>query len=298
MAKQRALITGATGFVGSHLARRLVVEGWDVHVVVRPHSDLASLADVRSEIKVHVHDGTTEGIIDIISLASPRTVFHLASLFLVQHEPKDIASLLNSNVLFSVQLAEAMVTNNVHRLVNTGTSWQHYKNRDYDPVNLYAATKQAFEDILAYYSAATPLCVITLQLCDTYGQNDPRHKLFNLLAKASKSGEPLLMSPGEQLIDLVYIDDVVEAYLYSARLLEDAISGHQVYAVSSGNPIKLRDLVTSYEKIVGTSVPVVWGRRPYRPREVMSPWTQGKVLDGWSPRVSLVDGIRRIAFDE
>lgn len=290
-----ALVTGAIGFVGSYLARRLVKDGWDVHVMVRPHSKIDIIKDVADKITIHKHDGTTEAMIDIMSKAHPEIVFHLASLFLVQHQSKDIEPLIRSNILYGSQLVEAMVANGVYKLVNTGTSWQHYNNEDYNPVNLYAATKQAFEAILRFYIETTPLRIITLKLFDTYGPNDPRPKLFNLLKKVAKEQKPLAMSPGEQLIDIVYIDDVVEAFVVAAeRLLNHKAERYEDYAVSSGNLIRLRELVETYEKVIGKKLPIEWGERYYREREVMVPWKMGKLLIGWKPEVVIVEGIKRL----
>lgn len=295
MIKQKALVTGATGFIGANLVRRLVREGWDVHVVVRPDSDRSSLKDAGAAITVHTHDGSAEGMVDLMGAASPEIVFHVASLFLAQHGTKDVGPLIGSNILFATQLVEAMAANGVYRLINTGTSWQHYQSSDYDPVNLYAATKQAFEDILAYYVATTPLRAITLKLYDTYGPNDPRPKLMHLLGKVAQSGEHLSMSPGEQLIDLVYIDDVIEAYWVGIGVLGAQEPGsHRTYAVTSGAPLPLRELVDLYGQFLGRPLPIGWGERPYRQREVMVPWNRGDVLPGWRPRVSLGEGIERI----
>ena len=193
------LVTGATGFVGAHLTRRLVADGWDVHLVVGPGSDLARLGPAADRVRAHVHDGTTEGLIALVGAAGPDPVIHLASLFLAQHAPADVAGLVASNVLFGTQLVEAMAQHGVTRLLNTGTSWQQYENRDGAPVNLNAATKEAFEAVLAYYVEAQGLRVLTLKLFDTYGPDDPRPKLLTLLRRTAASQQPLAMSPGEQL---------------------------------------------------------------------------------------------------
>ncbi len=234
-------------------------------------------------------------MLDILNETKPKIVFHLASLFLSEHQSKDIEPLINSNILFGTQLVEAMVKNEVFKIVNTGTSWQHYNNEDYNPVCLYAATKQAFEDILKFYVEATPLRVITLKLFDTYGPNDPRPKLFNLLKKALRDQTPLSMSPGEQLIDIVYIDDVIDAFIIAAqRLLNDMVKKNEEYAVSSGNPLQLKDIVEFYEKTIGKKLPIEWGTRPYRSREVMKPWNRFKTLPNWKPKIGLEEGISRL----
>jgi nucleoside-diphosphate-sugar epimerase len=296
--EQIALVTGATGFIGGHLVRKLIQQGWNVHVVVRPESSQELLAELHDMVKIHIHDGTTGGLLAILSEVTPGTVYHLASLFLSEHRSTDIEQLINSNLLFATQLAEAMVQTGVWQLINTGTSWQHFQGRDYSPVNLYAATKQAFEAILAYYVDTTPLRVITLKLFDTYGPGDRRQKLIHLLRQVAERQEPLAMSPGDQLIDLVHIDDVVQAYISAADLLhQERITGHESFAVSSGAAIRLKDLVTLYGRLMGRSLPIQWGGRPYRSREVMTPWQTGLALPGWKPQVSLEDGLRQLVAE-
>ncbi len=295
---KKALLTGATGFVGSNIARRLAADGWEVHIIVRKTSGLDRIEDFSGKTVIHEHDGSMEKMMTILKRASPDTVFHLASLFLAEHQPKDVDALINNNILFGTQLVEAMVRNNAYHLINTGTSWQHYKNEDYNPVCLYAATKEAFETLLKFYTETTPLKVISLKLFDTYGPNDGRGKLLSLLEKISKNHEPLDMSPGEQLLDLVYIDDVVNAFiLASERIKENIPVNPEDFAVSSGKPIKLKELVSIYRNVTGKTLPIRWGGRRYRNREVMTPWSNGTRLPGWQPLVNIETGIRRVTSD-
>ncbi|HCC31146.1 MAG TPA: NAD-dependent dehydratase [Marinilabiliales bacterium] len=289
-----ALVTGATGFVGSHLTRYLVNKGWAVHIIIRPQSKIETIYGLRRKITIHKYNGTTIEMVRILKLSQPQIVFHLASLFLAGHQSSDIISLIQSNILFGTQLAEAMVKNGVYKMVNTGTSWQHYNNEDYNPVNLYAATKQAFESILEFYLESTSLKIITLKLFDTYGPNDSRPKLFNLLKKSAKKSS-LPMSDGKQLLDIVYIDDIINAYMIAAeRLLSNKAGKHEHYAISSNHPISLRNVIAVYEKTTESKLPIKWGARSYRPREVMIPWNKGKKLPGWDPQIPLEKGIKRI----
>jgi len=289
-----ALVTGATGFVGSHLARRLFHEGWQVHILIRANSKVPPAAEF-SHMTIHVYDGSTSSMISCIKLASPDVVFHLASLFLSQHEASEVDALIQSNVLFGAQLLEGMNAGGVRFIINTGTSWQHFNNENYNPVCLYAATKQAFQALVEYYVQAHGFSVITLKLFDTYGSDDPRQKLFYLLNKASYSGELLNMSEGNQMIDIVHIDDVVDAYLIAAqRLLGGRVLHHEIYSISSGQPLSLRELVQRYCEVTKNAINVNWGGRPYRNREVMSTWSNGESLGGWKPKIDLNAGLAKM----
>ncbi|HEX8303048.1 NAD(P)-dependent oxidoreductase [Sphingomonas sp.] len=293
MAIKVALLTGATGFIGGQLTKKLVECGWTVHAIVRPGSDTAELA---GHAKVHLHDGTTQGMIDIVRVAKPEVVFHLASLFLADHKPDQVEALVRSNVLFPAQLLEAMVQCGVTRLVNTGTGWQHYRGPEYDPVNLYSATKEAFEDIALYYHDAKKISAITLKLFDTYGRGDPRRKLLAILIDAARTGEPLAMSPGDQVIDLTHVSDVIAAFLIAAdRLLATDNSLWESFFVSSDR-MTVKQLVALTGKALGADIAASFGGRPYREREVMTLVdTKGRTPPGWSPARDLMEGIAEMA---
>lgn len=289
-----AVVTGSTGYIGFHLCSRLLEAGWKVHAIRRQTSRVETLSP-SSGLVVHTYDGSFASLDAALQSAQPDVVFHLASLFLAQHQPDDIFPLINSNIVFGTQLLEAMVARKVYRLVNTGTYWQNYENQPYSPACLYAATKQAFEAILVYYSETTPLVAATLRLFDIYGPGDTRPKLFNVLRQAMNAGRQLAMSPGGQLMDLVYIDDVVDAFLRAASYLASPFCEKiAVYAVSSGEPIPLREVVATYCRIVGRDLSILWGQRPYRTREVMIPWNNGDAVPGWVPKIGLREGIMKM----
>jgi len=290
-----ALITGGSGFIGSHLVRRLRGMGWRVAVVTRaPQKTSAALADLSPQA-IHRCDGSYESFQAALDGARPDVVFHLASYFIAEHKTEDIDPLIASNIHFGTQLLEAMRNSGVKYFVNTGTAWQHFRGDAYDPVCLYAATKQAFEDILYFYAVTGHVEAITLKLFDTYGPGDTRPKLLPALLRAVRSGEILKMSPGEQLLDLVHVDDVVEAYVRGYEWLRSRdVRDSPSFAVSSGAPVTLRQLVATMAELAEGKPRVEWGARPYRAREVMRPWERGSPVPGWAPRVALRDGMREL----
>lgn len=270
--KKKCLITGATGFVGSNLARKLVNNNWDVTIICRKDSSLENIEDILNKVKVYRYENQIEELIRFFKENDFGVVYHLASLFIAEHKSNDIKNLIQSNILFGTEILEAMKESNTNLLINTGTSWQHYNSEEYNPVDLYAATKEAFEKIIKYYVEAENIRCITLKLFDTYGENDKRPKLINLLNKFANERTILDMSLGEQKLDLVHIDKVTDSFIKAFELLENNIElKYDSYGVSSGKQISLREIVENFEKESGKKVLINWGTRPYRKREVMEP---------------------------
>ena len=295
MSNCRALVTGCTGYVGTHLCNRLLENGWIVEGIVRTHGRPLS-TDLSEMMSVHTYDGSIESLVKAVDKSQPDVVFHLASLVLAEHRTEQVTDIINSNVLFGVQLIEACAKSGIKNFVNTGTSWQHYRSNDYDPVCLYSATKQAFEDILDFYTDAFGVSVITLKLFDTYGPDDERPKLVNLLINAVITGTPIGLSPGYQKLDLCHIDDVTEAFKCCADILFDESNsrGHKKYVVSSGELISVRQLVDLLQEISGDCLDVTYGARSYREREVLLPWQNGDMLPNWNPTIELKSGLESL----
>ncbi len=289
------LITGGSGYIGSRLVRRLHAEGHAVSLLLPADAPLDQLGGVADRLTIHRDAHRWQGVQRAVREARPDLVYHLAALVLTGHAPEDVRRLVEANVLFGAELLEAMTGAGVGRLVVAGTHWQHYGDAAYDPVNLYAATKQAFEDLLVYWSHTTPLRTVVLKLFEVYGPDDPRPKLVNLLLRLAREGGEADLTPGEQLVDYVHVDDVVEAFAVAgARTAALAPGVRETYAVSSGAPVPLRRLVGEFEAALGRPLGVRWGAKAYRPREVMHPWTGGRPLPGWSARTPLRDGFRRL----
>ena len=289
--KKRVVVTGATGFVGSHLVNALLEKGYEVFVISRLESDFSSLKKI-DETHIFRYSGDIMQMVSFFKKIQPIGVFHLASKFIAEHKTEEVDTLINSNILFSTQLLEAMKEANVKNLINTGTSWQYYNNDDYNPVCLYAATKQAFEAIIEYYIQAGDFKVITLVLFDTYGENDTRPKLMNLLKKVATEGTALDMSAGEQQLSLVHIADVCRAFILAFEMLEtQQINKHKHYAIISDEIYSLKEIVQIFERQTNKNLNITFGKRPYRKREVMKVWDKGEKLPNWKAEISLEEGI-------
>lgn len=287
----RILITGVTGFVGSHLATYLSGKGHLIYGLIRkPIQDKSLLSKLNKVSLCLFHE---DSLVDLVAEIKPDIVIHLASLYLTVHSYEQIDDLIKSNITFPTKLLEAMNVNNVTKLINTGTSWQHYNSASYEPVNLYAATKQAFDDVIKYYTSAKYFSCITLKLFDTYGPDDKRGKLISLLDKLSKTKEGLSMSAGEQIVELTHINDVCAAYLAAIELIDEKDAGsNDCYGVSSNEKYNLRTLVEIYEKANNVNLDIKWGGRPYREREVMDLCNNLPNIPKWEAKISLSEGLK------
>jgi nucleoside-diphosphate-sugar epimerase len=298
---ERAVVTGITGFVGGNVARALVASGVQVHAFVREGARVDRVPDLAESVVFHRVGADAPAIDAAVSQVQPHVVFHLATHFVAEHVPADVDPMLDANVALPARLADALSrvalsrVEGAPRFVNAGTAWQHVEGAAYRPKNLYASMKQAAEDILGHYAERGLLRVVTVNLYDTFGPGDSRGKLLNALVGAVRSGEPLAMSSGDQIVDLVHGRDVASAFLRAAALVAEAPPGAPAaYAVSSGEPLRIREVVERLGRVAGRPVPVRWGERPDRPGDMVTHWDAGPALPGWEPAVSLDDGLAEL----
>ncbi|SBT11694.1 NAD-dependent epimerase/dehydratase family protein [Vibrio celticus] len=286
----KILVTGATGFVGQQFITSMY-EYYEIHALVRNQG--VSIAGVH----VHYYDGTIGSIKN--ALKDIDVVLHLATCFRALHTEDDIDPLLEANIVFGTHLLEAMKQTKTSKIVNVGTTWQRFNCEYYRYANLYAATKQAFQELLGFYSDAYQWQSLNLHFNDTYGKEDHRKKIIQLLIETAINKGTLDMSLGEQRFETCYISDAVNALnIGLERVLSTRVPLNEEFSILTGNDTSLKELVVIIEDEIGLPININWGARAYREREVMKiPFSSYQCLPNWNKKVSLKEGIKLLIED-
>lgn len=289
------LITGVTGYIGRNVAAYFLAQQFHVVGLVREES-IYKLEQYtgfsEGDFSYIPYDGSIESVRNAFEVHTIDCVIHIAAQFGLDN----VAAMLDANIILGTQLLELMKEYGVGKFINTGSYSQHNEDGTYNPRNIYTASKQAFEDIMMCYSKTCYMKLITLKLYDVYGPNDERKKLIPALLEASKNDTQLDLTPGEQNIYMVHVEDVTRAYLQAYNLmLAKSNACFEVYFVP-GQLIKVKSLVELWIELSKIKIDVNWGARDYEAFQIMEPYV-GERLPDWSASISIRNGIDSIIQD-
>lgn len=296
-----AFVTGATGFVGSHLVRRLVHDGMTVHVLSRAQSNFHRLGDVTSHIQPHVvslADGP--GLSALVRAVRPDHVFHLASATVVAGATGSAAELFQVNALGTVNLVEACEATDYAALVTTGDSFEYTAStallREIDqcrPDTPHGISKLSATLYAQSVAHRRHRPIVTLRLFSTYGPFDHPRRLVPHVIAGALSGTPLTLSRREIARDWVYVGDLVELYLEAASRATEHRGG--VFNAGSGTPVTIGEITDTILRLTGSSVEARWGVFP-APAHDATPWiadtSRTFAAFAWRPATPLEAGLR------
>ncbi|MDQ3645195.1 MAG: NAD-dependent epimerase/dehydratase family protein [Actinomycetota bacterium] len=263
MKGRRTLVTGAGGFVGANLIRRLRSEGAEVHAAVRPGAPPWRFADLENDVVVHPVDlVASDAARRLVDDVRPHLVFHLAAYGAYSWQ-RDLRAMVEMNVLATQALLDACQQAEVERVVHAGSS-SEYGDKDgapaedelLEPNSHYAVTKAAATHLCAL-AARTGPPVVTLRLYSVYGPwEDPGRLVPTLLRLALRGELPPLVDPSTPR-DFVYVDDVTEAFVRAATV--PLPSPHRIYNIGSGQQSTVGDLVALVRSRLGVVTEPRWG---------------------------------------
>ncbi len=297
---KRVILTGATGFIGANLARRLLADGHEVWLFVRPGCSSWRIDNIRDDVRVCEVDLQNEaGVGASVRQVRPEWVFNLAAHGAYPWQ-SDLRSMLMTNLFGTVNLLEAAVSTGIEAFIQTGTS-SEYGAKDHsapetewlEPNSHYAVTKASATLFCRYTGQSTGLGVRTLRLYSVYGPwEEPTRLMPTLVIRGLRGELPKLVSP-ETARDFVYVDDVVDACITAA-----AAGGQEpgvVYNVGTGHQTSLREMVELVRAEMGITVEPVWDSMAPRTWDT-DVWVAdcGRIRTelGWQPRFGLAEGFR------
>jgi nucleoside-diphosphate-sugar epimerase len=300
MAK-RVLLTGGTGFVGASLTHRLLREGHEVHLLVRPTHQAWRIADISADVDLCVVDlNDAPALAEGVARVRPEWIFHLAA-YGAYSSQADLPRMIQTNLTGTVNLVEACLKSGFESFIHAGSS-SEYGFKDHppaedewvDPNSHYALTKAAATQFCRYTARRHNVLITTLRLYSVYGPfEEPTRLIPTLIVRGLEGQLPPLVNP-DIARDYVYAEDVNDACLLAAA--GDEIGA--VYNIGTGVQTSLRDVVDVARAELHITAEPHWGSMPNRSWDT-SVWVANnaavrKAL-GWQPEHTFAEGFHLTA---
>lgn len=290
MNEKAVLLTGATGFVGSHVARTILNAGYKVVCLKRSSSDPWRLADQSGIIWCDIGDDPDLGA--IFTTHRFEAVIHAATAYGKKGE--DNASLLLANVHFPLRLLELAIKHQVALFITTDTFFKTSVHK-YSYMQNYTLSKSHFSDWMKL--AGNAIRMVSLSLYQVYGEADSDTKFITRLLLNLGANTPSMdFTGGEQKRDFIYVADVANAYLSVLRGCAQVEPGLHLFDVGTAIETRLRTFVELAANLSGSNTHLNFGAIPYLPDEIFSSQANIEPMAkkfGWKPDFSLSDGLAR-----
>lgn len=291
------LVTGATGFLGQHLTRRLTEYGARVTAALRDAAGPRETALLPTGADRLDGDVRNYGqLCRLVDRVAPEFVFHLAAVgvndpFLAEETALRVNLDGTLNLLRAIQRHRGSTP--VRRIVVAGTSYEYGADGELDPGNVYAASKVAAWAFCRMYFRAHGTPLVVVRPFNVYGPGQPKGALIPAAFRAALQHHDFPATPGEQRRDFVYVDDVIAGFLDLA--MTDGIEGYSL-DLGTGRATPVSELVTRIYALTGSRGHPLIGALPYRPGvvwELVADASRTLELTGWKAQVGLIDGLER-----
>ncbi len=296
----RVIVSGASGFVGSNLTRKLLELGNEVYIFARKESKLWRLADIISQLELFTLDMEDKNSIKkALQKIRPDIVYHLGAYGGYPFQ-EDINTIIRSNILYSVNLMDASRMCGLERFVNVGSSSEYgpkkqpMKESDFpQPVTPYGISKLTQTQFAQYFYEQHELPIVTLRLFSVYGPyEEPGRLIFDLMTAAVRNKPINLYSPSPRR-DYVFMSDVIDAFLKAAK--KPDIEG-KIFNIGSGKDHSVGNVVDIVNEITKKKLEVSWGSvEKKRTFDTKNKWianiNEAKKHLRWKPHFSFKKGL-------
>ena len=297
------LVTGATGFIGSHLIKKLVEEGAKVHILSRNeelHRNLI-LKDLDSELKLCKADlCDSASIKTCIDNVEPEKVFHLGAFVDLKRDFQTANECVQTNIQGTLNMLNALKDINCSSFIHLGT-YEVYgfnpvpfrEEQPVDPLSPYSISKVCSEYFCRFTNKIYNIPIVLLRLANVYGPNQKSERLIPYVIRCCIEKKEIKLTKGNQTRDYLYVEDAIEAIIKSSHTKE-AIS--EVINIGSGKEYKVKEVVQKILDLMGSSITPQYGglkHRAYEPERWYCDITKAKKILGWEPHYSLDEGLEK-----
>jgi NAD dependent epimerase/dehydratase len=305
---KQILITGAGGFIGSHLAERLVRLGARVRAFVRYNSraDPGLLRHLPPEIfeKLEIIAGDLRDLPAVsAALRDIEVAFHLGALIAIPYSYLHPTEVVESNILGTLNVLTGAREMRVQRLVHTSTS-EVYGTALYTPIDEahplqgqspYSASKIGADKLVESFYRSFDLPTVTLRPFNTYGPRQSARAVIPTIIVQALSGNVLRLGNLDARRDFTYISDTVAGFIQAGQT--PGIEG-QTFNLGVGQEICIEDLVHQVAALLGKTIEIQVDSERFRPKKsevqrLVSNNQSAKTSLGWEPRVPLQEGLRQ-----
>ncbi len=296
----KVLITGATGFVGSCLARRLLKLGNDVHIFTRKESNKWRIKDILSHLTEHEVDlRNSESTKQVVKNIRPEIIYHLATYGGLS-EQKNTDIIYESNIIGTTNILNACVKVGFGCFVNTGSSSEYglkfepmVEEDILEPVGEYAMSKAVSTILCRSKAIITGLPIVTLRLFSPYGPWDSPDRLIPYVIKSLIDGDQPKLSKPDFVRDYVFIEDVLDAYIAATKNPHSGL----IFNIGSGKQHTIGEVVCILQEIIKPkNCFPLWGKIEQQRPEPMI-WIadikKAETMLGWKPSTTIRQGLEK-----
>ena len=271
----KVLITGSTGFIGSNIYEYLYPDN-EIYLIDRKKLNLKKKLNI-------INYNSFNDLNKKLRKVKVDVVIHCATHYVKKHSYKDIFNLNNANILLGNILLENLSKMNVKKFINFSTVWEDYNGIKGNNHNLYSAYKKNFSNLVDYYKKIKPkIKFYEIMLSDTFGKNDKRNKIVNLLKKNYKNNIKTDILSKNIYLNLLNVEDIQ----YAIDLILNKKISPNKYILKNNQDFKILEIINTFNKINKKKIKIKWLSSKILKTKIYS----YKKLNGWKPKYSnLID---------
>ncbi|PGL52586.1 MULTISPECIES: NAD-dependent epimerase/dehydratase family protein [Bacillus cereus group] len=292
------LITGGYGFIGSHLARKLLNLQARIVLFIRTPSNFWRLKDIIKNIETYEIDiRDRKQVQDAIKKVNPDYIFHLAA-YGVNSAHTDYMHAIETNIIGTCNIIQAAKLVNCKKIINFGSSSEYgnkmepiHENMLLTPVDIYGSTKAAATILAHQIASENSINLITLRPFGIFGESEEPHKIFSYIILQVLQNKDVNLTFCNQLRDYCYIENIIDACILA---VENTTVQNEIFNIGSGTIYPLKHYVELLFKHLKTNSRPNYGAIPSRTNERWVPEADVQKIKNslsWEPRINIEEGI-------